>query len=207
MMNHGSFGQYQRGNSCNQGRGQNSCAQPQPRGTASCNQPQSRPMPSCSQTRPMPPCNQPKPCPPPSCVQPQPRPTPPCNQPKPCPPPSCVQPQPRPVPPCNQPQGRPPRRPVGPSCPCSEMNQEQLLHWISLTKFACVDSALYLDTHPNDARALSDYNCYAQQLRALKDMYEKDFGPISNFGNSVSRDSWKWNTQPFPWHQKFMREE
>ena len=71
----------------------------------------------------------------------------------------------------------------------------------------CVDINLYLDTHPNDARALSDYNCYAQQLRALKDMYEKDFGPISNFGNSVSRDSWKWNTQPFPWHQKFMREE
>ena len=126
MMNNGSFGQFQRGNSCNQGRGQNSCVQPQPRS-----------------------------CPPP-CNQPQPRPTPSCNQPQPRPVPSCNQPQPRPTPPpCNQSQGRPPRRPVGPSCPCKEMNREQLLQWISFTKFACVDSALYLDTHPCDTEAVA----------------------------------------------------
>ena len=67
--------------------------------------------------------------------------------------------------------------------------------------------SLYLDTHPNDARALSDYNCYAEQLRALKDIYMKNYGPLENFGNSVSRGSWKWNTQPFPWNNKYMRED
>ncbi len=92
-------------------------------------------------------------------------------------------------------------------CSADLEKKRSLMQQITECEFICIDINLYLDTHPNDARALSDYNCYAQQLRALKDMYEKDFGPISNFGNSVSRDSWKWNTQPFPWHQKFMREE
>ncbi len=177
MMNHGSFGQYQRGNSCNQGRGQNSCAQPQPRGTASCNQPQSRPMPSCSQTRPMPPCNQPKPCPPPSCAQPQPRPTPPCNQPKPC----------------------PPRRPVGPSCPCSEMNQEQLLHWISLTKFACVDSALYLDTHPCDPEAIEYFKEHVQFYNEALAEYSKSYGPLTLAHAHHCDTYWDWVNQPWPW--------
>ncbi len=199
MMNHGSFGQYQRGNSCNQGRGQNSCAQPQPRGTASCNQPQSRPMPSCSQPRPMPPCNQPQPCPPPSCVQPQPRPTPPCNQPKPCPPPSCAQPQPRPTPPCNQPKPCPPRRPVGPSCPCSEMNQEQLLHWISLTKFACVDSALYLDTHPCDTEAIEYFKEHVQFYNEALAEYSKSYGPLTLAHAHHCDTYWDWVNQPWPW--------
>ena len=88
-----------------------------------------------------------------------------------------------------------------------QMSQKQLLQWINMVSFAVNDITLYLDTHPNDARALSDYNCYAEQLRALKDIYMKNYGPLENFGNSVSRGSWKWNTQPFPWNNKYMRED
>ena len=153
MMNNGSFGQFQRGNSCNQGRGQS------------------------------------------SCVQPQPRPTPPCNQPKPCPPPTCVQPQPRPVPPCNQPQGRP----VGPSCPCSEMNREQLLHWISLTKFACVDSALYLDTHPCDMEAIEYFKEHVEFYNEALAEYSKSYGPLTLAHAHHCDTYWDWVNQPWPW--------
>ena len=159
MMNNGSFGQFQRGNSCNQGRGQNSCVQPQPR--------------SCP-----PPCNQPQPRPTPSCNQPQPRPTP---------------------PPCNQSQGRPPRRPVGPSCPCKEMNREQLLHWISLTKFACVDSALYLDTHPCDTEAIEYFKEHVHLYNEALAEYSKTYGPLTLAHAHHCDTYWDWVNQPWPW--------
>ena len=159
MMNHGAFGQFQRGNSCNQGRGQNSCVQPQPRS-----------------------------CPPP-CNQPQPRPVPPCNQP-----------QPRPTPPpCNQSQGRPPRRPVGPSCPCKEMNREQLLQWISFTKFACVDSALYLDTHPCDTEAVAYFKEHVKLYNEALTEYSKTYGPLTLAHAHHCDTYWDWVNQPWPW--------
>lgn len=85
-----------------------------------------------------------------------------------------------------------------PACP---ENQARLMEQIQQCEFICVDINLYLDTHPDDKRALSDYNCYAEQLRALKDMYVKNYGPLQNFGNSTSEGEWKWVSQPFPWSQ------
>ena len=170
MMNNGSFGQFQRGNSCNQGRGQNSCVQPQPRS-----------------------------CPPP-CNQPQPRPTPSCNQPQPRPVPSCNQPQPRPTPPpCNQSQGRPPRRPVGPSCPCKEMNREQLLQWISFTKFACVDSELYMDTNPCDTEAVAYFKEHVKLYNEALTEYSKTYGPLTLAHAHHCDTYWDWVNQPWPW--------
>ena len=164
MMNHGAFGQFQRGNSNNQGRGASSCN---------------------PQSRPVPPCNQAPPCPPP--CNPQPRPTPPCNS------------QPRPTPPCNTPQGRPPQRPVGPSCPCNEMNREQLLHWISLTKFACVDSNLYLDTHPWDLEAIRYFQEHMRLYNEAMKEYAKSYGPLTLTHAHHCDSYWDWVNQPWPW--------
>ena len=191
MMNHGNFGQFQRGNSCNQGRGQTSCIQPQPRPSAPCSQPQSRPSQPCSQPKPRPSttCGQTPPCPSPSCSQPQPRPSQPCGQTPP-----------RPSQPCNQQsQGRPPRRPAGPSCPCSEMNREQLLRWISLTKFACVDSALYLDTHPCDTEAIAYFKEHVHLYNEALAEYSKTYGPLTLAHAHHCDTYWDWVNQPWPW--------
>ena len=40
------------------------------------------------------------------------------------------------------------------SCSCEGLSREQLLHRITLSGFACVEAALYLDTHPRDAEAI-----------------------------------------------------
>ena len=32
----------------------------------------------------------------------------------------------------------------------SQMNREQLMHWINMVSFAVVDITQYLDTHPKD---------------------------------------------------------
>lgn len=191
MMNSGAFGQFQRGNSCSQGRGQTTCAQPQPRLATPCNQSQSRPSAPCSQpqSRPSAPCNQP-----------QSRPSAPCNQPQPRPSASCSQqPQPRPATPCNQPQGHSSHRPAGPSCPCSEMNREQLFRWISLTKFACVDSSLYLDTHPCDVEAIAYFKEHVHLYNEALAEYSKTYGPLTLAHAHHCDTYWDWVNQPWPW--------
>lgn len=89
-----------------------------------------------------------------------------------------------------------------------ELNKKQhLMQQIAECEFICVDINLFLDTHPDDQRALSDYNCYAEQLAALKDLYVKNYGPLENFGNSVSHGEWKWVRADWPWHSGHYMEE
>lgn len=80
-------------------------------------------------------------------------------------------------------------------------SKNELLEQIAQCEFTLVDINLFLDTHPDNERALSDYNCYAQQLRSLKAMFEENYGPLENFGNSISEGSWKWVSQAWPWSE------
>ncbi|MBR4079595.1 MAG: spore coat protein CotJB [Christensenellaceae bacterium] len=80
-------------------------------------------------------------------------------------------------------------------------DQKSLMLQIMQCEFVLIDINLFLDTHPSDERALADYNCYAEQLAALKKMYTESYGPIHNFGNSLnySETEWLWSARPFPW--------
>lgn len=91
-------------------------------------------------------------------------------------------------------------------CKYNLLEAKKLLRQISECEFTLIDINLYLDTHPDDERALADYNCYAQQLRILKDKYVAEYGPLQNFGNSLSEGSWKWPSQEWPWN-KIRRED
>jgi hypothetical protein len=44
--------------------------------------------------------------------------------------------------------------------------RRELLDQIRAIEFMTVDLNLYLDTHPNDRRALNEYNYYVRQLQA-----------------------------------------
>lgn len=81
-----------------------------------------------------------------------------------------------------------------------------LIKQIAQCEFILLDINLFLDTHPDHQRAISDYNCYAEQLAVLKDMYVRNYGPLENFGNSVNIDEkhWLWASQPFPWQKTWM---
>lgn len=82
-------------------------------------------------------------------------------------------------------------------------NRCELLEQIAQCEFVLVDINLFLDTHPDNERALSDYNGYAEQLAAMKKLYVENYGPLENFGGSVNRcdTNWLWNEQPFPWQK------
>jgi spore coat protein JB len=79
------------------------------------------------------------------------------------------------------------------------MSNKSLIQEISEVEFLCTDLNLYLDTHPKDTAARADYNFFCGQLRALKDRFIMECGPIENFGNSVNKDRWQWNESPWPW--------
>ena len=75
--------------------------------------------------------------------------------------------------------------------------QKKLFKQIQLYKFAVHETVLYLDTHPNDCKALDFYKKYNCKLKELKTNYEDNFGPLTAFGGTF--ESWKWVECPWPW--------
>ncbi len=76
---------------------------------------------------------------------------------------------------------------------------EGLLLELQAVDFVLVELNLYLDTHPNDAQALQQFNHYTQIRADLARRYEAVCGPLLNFGHSASGFPWQWINTPWPW--------
>lgn len=88
-----------------------------------------------------------------------------------------------------------------------EYSQEQLMNEIQKIGFAVVDLNLYLDTHPTDKNAQTIYNQHAAQLKNLKEMYSKSYGPIEQLSPSYQYP-FAWILPPWPWMKnRYMTEE
>jgi spore coat protein JB len=66
-------------------------------------------------------------------------------------------------------------------------------------EFVLIELNLYLDTHPEDERALLEYNTYGKKLKTLISKYECLYGPLVNFGFSPSHFPFRWVEEPWPW--------
>ena len=73
----------------------------------------------------------------------------------------------------------------------------QLLRRVQIAAFAAHEANLYLDTHPQDRRALEYFRKYTEMAHRLTQEYEKKYGPVSV--DSVSGNSWTWVNAPWPW--------
>lgn len=82
-------------------------------------------------------------------------------------------------------------------------NRKEKLKRIMAEEFTAIDFNLYLDTHPEDKRALQDYNETVERLSQLKREYEQKYGPLTNFGYAPSRYPWQWIDEPWPWEINF----
>lgn len=96
--------------------------------------------------------------------------------------------------PCMQPQQR-----TAPSCPREQMSREQLLHLITLTKFAMVDATLYLDTHPDDEEAIRYFQVNSRLYQEALADYSKAYGPLTLSHAHHNDTYWDWVNQPWPW--------
>ena len=69
--------------------------------------------------------------------------------------------------------------------------------------FAAVDMNLYLDNTPDDQTAVSTYNSFVSQYAKARCNYEKQYGPLTNFGHAPSNCPWQWVEAPWPWEKEF----
>jgi len=82
------------------------------------------------------------------------------------------------------------------SCECKDNKRKKMLKEIKCLEFAIVELAQYLDTHPNDERALCLHNKYCKELKEIKDIYQKIYGPLTI---NYPCNKWRWLEEPWPW--------
>ena len=84
------------------------------------------------------------------------------------------------------------------SCGCNDkdMTRKEMLKKIKCLKFAVVELALYLDTHPNDTKALCLHNKYSKELKEICDKYQKGYGQLTI---EYPCNKWRWLEEPWPW--------
>lgn len=83
------------------------------------------------------------------------------------------------------------------NCSCNnDSMREQMLMKIKELNFAIIELGLYLDTHPDDQRALCMHREYCKKLKELKDKYQKVYGPLTIF---FPCNKWRWLEEPWPW--------
>ena len=72
--------------------------------------------------------------------------------------------------------------------------RSEMMKQIKCLSFAIVDIAEYLDTHPNDRKAICLHKEYCNQLEDIKDKYQRIFGPLTIY---YPCNKWRWLEEPW----------
>ena len=79
-------------------------------------------------------------------------------------------------------------------------SKEQLLREITALDFYITDLHLFLDTHPNETKAIETYNRCIMKIRELRMEYNRLYGMLlSNLCTSC--EPWQWIDSPWPWQR------
>ena len=78
----------------------------------------------------------------------------------------------------------------------NEATMEELKEQLKCYRFAIIELGLYLDTHPDDEKALCLHREYARRFKALEEQYQKVYGPLSIM---YPCKKWRWLEGPWPW--------
>lgn len=81
---------------------------------------------------------------------------------------------------------------------CNDNKRREMINEIKALDFAIIELGLYLDTHPDDQRALCMHREYAKHVKDLKDKYQKIYGPLTIF---YPCNKWRWLEEPWPWER------
>ena len=76
--------------------------------------------------------------------------------------------------------------------------RQQMIDQIKALDFSIIELGLYLDTHPEDQRALCMHKEYSKEVNDLKDKYQKTYGPLTIF---YPCNKWRWIEEPWPWER------
>lgn len=79
-------------------------------------------------------------------------------------------------------------------------SREQLLNTINEVSFAVDDMKLYLDTHPEDEKALAFFKEKVRIRNEVLKKYAAEYGPLTiDTGDDTCSRQWDWVMQPWPW--------
>ena len=76
--------------------------------------------------------------------------------------------------------------------------RREMMNQIQSLNFAIIELGLYLDTHPDDQKALCLHNKYCKELDELEEQYQKVFGPLTI---KFPCNKWRWLEEPWPWER------
>ena len=79
-----------------------------------------------------------------------------------------------------------------------KMTRKEMADKIKAYMFAITDISLFLDTHPEDEKALCLHRNYCKKLKELKDAYQKMYGPLTI---EYPCKKWRWLEEPWPWER------
>lgn len=84
------------------------------------------------------------------------------------------------------------------TCMANDQTREDMIMRIKEYNFSIIELGLYLDTHPDDEKALCLHREYCKKLKDLKDKYQKIYGPLTIY---YPCNKWRWLEQPWPWER------
>lgn len=79
------------------------------------------------------------------------------------------------------------------------MDRQKLFNEIQKYQFFLLDLNLYLDNFPDNEEATKDFKQYSTNLKKLMWEYEKNYGPLINFGFAYFQNPEEWVNSPWPW--------
>lgn len=77
-----------------------------------------------------------------------------------------------------------------------DLTKEEMAKKLKCYRFAITELGLYLDTHPDDEKALCLHKEYTNKFKVLEDKYQKLYGPLSIM---FPCNKWRWLEEPWPW--------
>lgn len=80
------------------------------------------------------------------------------------------------------------------------VNKMKELKNLQALSFALVETALYLDGHPNDKKAIGYYDKIKNEYKTALEKYEMENGPVTQASEHVTHGgTWQWVSEPWPW--------
>ena len=77
-------------------------------------------------------------------------------------------------------------------------NRKQFLEYIDALSITVYETALFLDTHPDDMEAKLYYDKANQLLRQAQKEYAMKYAPLER-SKITAKNGWSWVSEPWPW--------
>lgn len=69
--------------------------------------------------------------------------------------------------------------------------------------FVLYELLLYLDTHPNDSRAMREFCIMAERHHRMMMEYQQNCALLVPFHNCEDEIPWRWIEEPWPWEIEY----